>query len=146
MRGIYSALTIANNFIDLGNKHRTACDHLKLQKMVYFTHGGYLAWKNKPLIHEYIRAHKYGIVIQELYNALKSHGGKFIKQHIPNTNPPLVKQEDKDIHQLITKAWDAYGQYPSNYLAELVHYEGTPWYFTYLAHKNNHLNRMVANL
>jgi len=55
----YSAAQIANEFIRRARQDGIVVDPLKLQKLVYLTHGWHLAFLGTPLINEDIQAWRY---------------------------------------------------------------------------------------
>ncbi|MFQ5632018.1 MAG: Panacea domain-containing protein, partial [bacterium] len=57
---MYDSRLIANYFIDFARKDGVAISPMKLQKLVYFAHGYYLAITGQPLIEEEIQAWRYG--------------------------------------------------------------------------------------
>src|SRR4051812_38412301 len=68
---------IANYFLDLAEMDNEKIQPLKMQKLVYFAHGWYMAFMGdpiKPLLDEYVEAWQYGPVIPDLYHAFKSFG------------------------------------------------------------------------
>jgi uncharacterized phage-associated protein len=60
----YPAAAIANEFIKVAKRNGVLLTPMKLQKLVYFAHGWYLALLGKPLINEPVEAWKFGPVIQ----------------------------------------------------------------------------------
>jgi uncharacterized phage-associated protein len=55
----YQSLTIANWFIKKGYQENIFISLMKLQKLLYYAHGMYLASTNKPLLCENIFAGDY---------------------------------------------------------------------------------------
>lgn len=48
--------------------------NLKLQKLLYYAQGSYLALTNEPLFNENILAWKHGPVVNEVYQVYKKYG------------------------------------------------------------------------
>src|ERR1041385_1190632 len=71
---------IANYFLDLAESEKAAIEPLKMQKLVYFAHGWYLAFTGKPLLNEFVEAWQYGPVIPDLYHAFKHYGSQPITE------------------------------------------------------------------
>src|SRR4051812_39910789 len=70
----YPAAAIANEFLRLAKEDKAQISPLKLQKLVYFAHGWYLALAGKPLIEERVQAWQFGPVIPTLYREFKRYG------------------------------------------------------------------------
>ena len=76
----YSAIAVANAFIDIAADNGFYLTNLKLQKLVYFAHGWYLAFADAPLITDEIQSWRYGPVIHNLYSALRHYGSRPINK------------------------------------------------------------------
>ncbi len=71
----YSAIAIANFFIDKSLKTGIQLTDMMLQKMVFFAHAVYMKTRHEPLIDDAIIAMQHGPVIMSLYQELKSTAG-----------------------------------------------------------------------
>ncbi len=120
---MYQALTIANYFIAKGVKEGIPVSPMKLQKLVYFAHGWYLARTGTALVSDTIEAWKYGPVISELYRAFKSIGNGAIRLPYPVKDQPLTE----DIQQFLAVIWDIYKGYSAIQLSNLTHVKESPW-------------------
>lgn len=124
---MYSALQIAKWFLAENRMRMMEGDseyltHLKLQKLLYYAQGCYLALKDKPLFCEDILAWQHGPVVNEVYNVYKENGAK-----------PIVFEDDYNIHEIddetqavLKEVFDVFGQYSAWKLREMTHSE-TPW-------------------
>jgi len=142
----YPAAAIANEFIKLSREANRPVSPMKLQKLVYFAHGWYLALTGKPLINEPVEAWKFGPVIPSLYHVLKSYGDKEISNYL--TDDPwnslalmgqafkgrtyLIQdgpdpQENDLAKQVVRRIWDVYGGFNAVQLSNLTHAEDAPW-------------------
>lgn len=138
----YSALAIANSFIELAKqkKRESELTHLKLQKLVYFAHAWNLAIKDEPLVDEQPEAWDYGPVFSSVYHEFKSFGKKPISR--PGTIPvpcgegpffdfefvsPFIKNDDIETQSLLEKIWDVYSKFSASQLSELTHKKDSPW-------------------
>ena len=131
----YSSLAVANTFIDIAKKEDKLLTPMKLQKLVYFAHGWYLALEEKPLIHEQVEAWKYGPVIPTIYHEFKVYGTNGIKKQAYEsqldesfniiTTKPIV--EDKETLEFLDKIWDTYGHFSGIQLSNATHEPDTPW-------------------
>lgn len=121
----YSALTIANTFIELAEREARSVTNMKLQKLVYIAHGYYLAYRaGEPLIAEDVKAWQWGPVIPELYDALKQYGAGRVTELIGNRN---AVAETENPHKLIANVWSAYKKFTGFQLSTITHREGSPW-------------------
>ena len=98
--------------------------NLKLQKLLYYCQGTYLALKNSPLFNNSIEAWEHGPVIPDVYHKYKEYGS----DHLPipegeDFTPITSKNEIKDI---IDDVYNVYGQYSAWRLRDMTHSE-PPW-------------------
>jgi uncharacterized phage-associated protein len=138
----YPAAAIANEFIRLAGESNRTLSPMKVQKLVYFAHGWYLALTGEPLINEPVEAWQFGPVIPSLYHALKDYGSKDIAD--PLTDDPFHVFADDEIHeysiddgydpkenelakQIIKRVWEVYGGFSAVQLSNLTHDEDAPW-------------------
>ncbi len=131
MRG-YSAKAVANYFLKKYGK--SGITPLKIQKLVYISHGWYLAFYDAPLVSdEYAEAWEYGPVFASLYHEFKYRGrlpiinlGTDIDGDF-RTVTPRIDRGDKETKKLLDKVWDVYGGMSGIELSELCHQPGSPW-------------------
>jgi uncharacterized phage-associated protein len=124
----YSPLAIANTFL---TRHRgdRGIEHMKLQKLVYFTHGWWLALNNSSLINEKPQVWTHGPVFKSLYHTLKNFG------HIPITEAqtryptevPETVSGSNVTPTYIDFVWDKYGHLSSFALSSMTHKTGGAW-------------------
>lgn len=143
----YKSDAIANFFIAHDGAAEAKLTPMKLQKLVYFSHGWHLATTDLPLIEEPVQAWQYGPVIVSLYHALKAH------QNTPVTNPiqtfDWVRENGKPVEPLrisskvrtisdhpdemefsealLERMWKVYGHHSAIQLSKMTHEEGSPW-------------------
>jgi len=96
--------------------------HMKLQKLVYFAQGYYLALFGKSLFPEAIEAWPHGPVCPRLYHSLKVYGSSPIAAIIDPDKISVNGQEKS----LISMVYSSYGQYSASKLRQITHKEG-PW-------------------
>ena len=142
---IYNSFSVANFFIGIANKHEKKVTHMKLQKIVYISHGWYLGMNEFPLIEERIEAWKHGPVIRPLYNELKHYGHDPITEKIkildiikafsistdfkiPLECYNIPNIEENSILSYLLKVWNFYSKYSAIELSNLTHLPGTPWH------------------
>ncbi len=137
----FHSLAVANEFLDIAEKAGNPIGPMKLQKLVYFAHGWYLAFKDAPLIHEMVEAWEYGPVISSIYHEFKEFGRgnitgratRFIKKESKNLSIPFLMEDspnqDLDFAKsLISQVWKVYGKFSGIQLSNMTHKSDTPWY------------------
>ena len=77
----YPAKAVANYFIDIARCEGEQLSPMKIQKLVYFAHGWYLALYDEPLLDEKIEAWRYGPVVPSLYHEFKRYGSGTIERY-----------------------------------------------------------------
>lgn len=110
---------------------------MKLQKLVYYSHGWSLALFDEPLIEDRIEAWQYGPVIPALYYEFKEFGNapitrlaKELAFEGPSGKAVEVEPEvvDGRSKKLVQKVWDRLGHYSAVELSNLTHSENEPWF------------------
>ncbi len=141
----YDAASIANYFLDLADRNGAGLDPMKIQKLVYFSHGWNLALKDEPLIKERIEAWEYGPVIPPLYGQFKKFGngriteralkvvfeGMKISYKVASIDADSDEQTNASTRPLLDRIWEVYGGLSGVQLSNLTHAEGSPWAITY---------------
>ena len=121
-----NALDVARYLLTLVNEEEgDLMSNLKLQKLLYYTQGYYLAMYGKPLFPDEIQAWSYGPVVPNVYHEYKRHGRSAI---------PVPKDADLSMFSstecdLINGIYRDYGQYEASVLMHLTH-EELPWQST----------------
>ena len=123
---MYSALTIANAFIERAKEAGEFLTAMQLQKLVYFAHGWHLAITDKPLIDEQIEAWRYGPVVPSIYQAFLRFGAGPITE-VENRDELGAPLFDETTRELLDKIWDVYGGFSAPRLSVMTHRSGTPW-------------------
>ncbi len=126
---------VANFFISM-----TDCDagdlitNLKLNKLLYFAQGEYLARTKTPLFDDKIEAWNLGPVVPSVYQKYKVLG----------KNPIMTVDEDYSENNLSSEEIDIlldvlreYGKYQTSYLVKMTHEDNTPWTKVFDERKNN---------
>ena len=132
----YRPLAVANEFIV-----RAAPDgveHMKLQKLVYYAYGWWLAYEKTSFISEQPQVWQHGPVFKTLYHALKNHGRgpiPIVQSDSPFARPPRVDPADQKALELIDWVWERYKSYTSFDLSDMTHSPGSAWYI--MAEQNN---------
>lgn len=143
-----NALAIANAFIDEAKKHNATISPMKLQKLIFFAHGWYLALFDEPLLDEMVEAWEYGPVIPSVYHEFKKFGNNPITEkatvfeygsnnklniNIAEASIPESPEKPK-VSELISKIWEVYGHLSAIQISKLTHIEGSPWHETVKKH------------
>jgi uncharacterized phage-associated protein len=118
----YSALQIAKWFTAWANSNDADLTNMKLQKLLYYAQGRYLAETEKPLFDDEIEAWSHGPVVPSVYHAFKDNG--------PGDIPPAADFEfssiDRDTTKFLQKIWNTYGGIATWKLRNMTHNED-PW-------------------
>lgn len=93
---------------------------MKLEKLVYYAQGWYLARNPMPLFPESIEAWKMGPVSRELYNYHRRQN--WVTEWPQGSSANLTEQQRQHIDAII----DAYGQFSGFQLGTMTHQEA-PW-------------------
>lgn len=136
----FPAKAVANEFLALAEERGQRLTPMKLQKLVYFAHGWYLAFTGKPLILERVQAWQYGPVIPDLYHEFKQYGDSVITERatewglrdrkICAEEPRIAAGQNPESDMalsVIKKVWEVYGKHSAVQLSNATHAEGTPW-------------------
>jgi len=130
----YKPSHVANSFLVRANKEGIEIDHLKIQKLVYFFHGWFLAVRNDPGVGEYFEAWRYGPVLPSLYQAFKTNGSRPIEGYATDLDQEtgeyralMISSEDKRFTEVFEPVWERYKGLGGLQLSSLTHATGTPW-------------------
>jgi uncharacterized phage-associated protein len=133
----YSAIAVANWFIDRNRVDHFDLTHLKIQKLLYYAQGFYLANFDKPLFEDNIEAWKYGPVIQSIYFGLRfceksqqivdKIQGYVIENGEYITTTPTIDANDLQTTDFLSAFWLMYAKYNAWTLVNSTHQNGTPW-------------------
>ncbi len=136
----YPVKAVANALIKIAEEHGARVSPLKLQKLVYITHGWNLGLAGEPLVEDELpEAWEYGPVFPSLYHEFKDLGSQGIARQATELqlrggkfehSKPKIAKDDKFSWDLLRRVWDQYGKYGAMALSDLTHREGTPWDIT----------------
>lgn len=146
MTAPYGTSAVANWFLDRAERDDASLDPMKLQKLIYFAHGWYLALAGRPLINEHPQAWEYGPVIPSIYHEFKNFGRGAIKDRATTLQfledstgnksqdlmdacfvAPKVDPDDKEVDRLLEQIWKVYGGRSAVQLSNLSHVTGGAW-------------------
>lgn len=125
-------IATANEFIDRFGA-TGAIDHMKLQKLLYFTNGWWLGLTGEQLLVDRPQVWRYGPVFRWVYNAFNRFGNRSITDlasgnPLDNGNPDrLSAPELARVEPMINWIWGEYGGRTGVQLSDETHAPGTPW-------------------
>lgn len=96
--------------------------NLKLQKLLYYAQGSFLAVTDGPLFDDNIVAWQHGPVVESVYHEYKKNGSN----GIPFDEDFDFDQFTKEENALLKEVYDTFGQYSAWKLRNMTH-EETPW-------------------
>ena len=121
---MYNVHDIANRIILRTDTERgDIMSNLKLQKLLYYMQGFYLAFFNKPLFENSLEAWMYGPVVPEVFVRFKnnSHLGIVLDPQKHEYIDFTTEEEN-----LFSQVLDVYGRYSAVKLTEMT-YKERPW-------------------
>jgi len=122
----YSALDTAKYFIKKATEESDVkLTPLKLQKLLYYAQGWYLANKNRPLFKDTIEAWKYGPAIPSIYRHFREYGSQPLFDKNIDISDTDEKIDDKT-KKYLDKVWVVYKKYDGTDLVYTTHKED-PW-------------------
>lgn len=117
------ALDVAKYLIYLNQEDNIKdMPNLKLQQLLYYSHGVHQLEINMQLFNEPILAWRLGASVREVFNIYKIHGYSNIIEDIDLSKLKLTDSEIATIKEV----WDAFKDVPASVLVAMVHSE-TPW-------------------
>ncbi|MDR1036316.1 MAG: DUF4065 domain-containing protein [Deltaproteobacteria bacterium] len=137
-RIIYSAIAVANWFIERNRTDQRELTHLKLQKLLYFAQGWRLAYYDIPLFEVPIEAWRYGPVVRSIYHALNSRRKNevitdFIEGYVLQgaaysiLGTSKMSHLDDETEGLMESVWDFYSKKSPWELVSISHAKKSPW-------------------
>lgn len=113
---------LAHNKITSVDKGDEFISNLKLQKLLYYAQGCFLAITDKPLFQDEILAWKHGPVVADVYYKYSSNGSNGI---VFDEDFDFSEFSDEE-NEILTEVYDVFGQYSAWKLRDMTH-EETPW-------------------
>lgn len=140
LMNMYRPNLIANFFIKKSLDTGIPVNPMKLIKLVYISHGWYLALTDEDLINEGVQAWKYGAVIPSVYHKFKIYGNEKVNATAQYDTPPwstspfdkgldlpdlsILSDSDK---KFLNKMWEVYGKFDGIELSRLTLQKDAPW-------------------
>ena len=130
----YDAKAVANYFLDLAKANNTSLTPMKLQKLIFLSHGWHLAFFDEPLIVDQVEAWQFGPVVASVYHEFKHERSSAITGKASEFDMeefdfviPFVPADDERARQIMDRVWTVYGGMSAMKLSNLTHLPGTPW-------------------
>lgn len=130
----FDARAIANLLLDAAEDQGLAITNLKLQKLLYFTHGLHLSKTRNPLLDGYFEAWTYGPVHPNVYLTFKAAGSAPISWRATrsdySTGRVLLIEpvQDAAVVTLARQVVATLGKLSASRLVALSHVAGGPWH------------------
>lgn len=119
----YNAIDIAKYFIKKASNDG-GISHLKLQKLLYYAQGWYLANYGRPLFKDEIEAWKFGPVIPNVYRFFSKFGSaKISTEEVPDCDNLSLESADQNF---LDEVWKVYKDFSAMDLVHSTHNE-KPW-------------------
>lgn len=116
---------VADFFIQIANQSEDdQMTNLKLNKLLYFAQGAYLARTGHPLFDTVFEAWQYGPVVPEIYNKYKSCGKMPIQANDKDFDKSNFSDEE---FETLMDTMREFGKYTGSMLVSLTHKPDTPW-------------------
>ncbi len=135
----YTSAQATNTVLSCAEEKGIKLDPMKLQKLLYLTHGYYLGANGSPWVKEHFEAWDYGPVLPSIYHEFKEYGSSRIKEgerasevvkidgkfrmQVPNA----IEEDDTATSEVLSYVIEAYGSKSGVYLSNLTHKVGSPW-------------------
>mgnify|MGYP000206349708 CR=1 FL=1 len=120
---MYNSLSISKYFVRKALETKTPITPYKLEFLVYFAHGWYLAIDGRCLIDEKIEAWKHGPVIVSMNRFYKDK--KNLKKH---SSSEILKES---VQEFLNGIWAYYGHLNEVEMQSLCLEHNTPWDLSY---------------
>lgn len=124
----YTASTVAKWFIAYAEADEADLSNLKLQKLLYYAQGHYLAEYGSPLFDDAIQAWAHGPVVPAVYHEYKHCGSGDIQ--LGDGDPFLFEDIDSATSDFLARVWNTYGEFAAWRLRDMTHNE-KPWRLTF---------------
>jgi uncharacterized phage-associated protein len=136
-RHVYRAIDVAQTIVDVAYRQGKYLTPMQLIKLVYLSHGWMLGLYGIELLdsRERIEAWRYGPVIPELYQAIRTYRDQPVTAPIMGARSSL----DNVAQDLVEQVFDRYGIYDGLTLSKITHLPKSPWSTTWTAKKTNQI-------
>lgn len=123
---------VANYFLDCAQKDGEGLSQMKLHKLLFFAHGWYMAFYDKPLIRrDSIEAWRHGPIEPSLFYQFRHYGMQQITERALSQDGSVAKlpegEEHDHMHALLDRVWEVYKRFTAMELSAITHEEDMPW-------------------
>lgn len=122
--GKYDAMTVAKWLVAYADADDADISNLKLQKLLYYAQGHFLASKGQPLFDDPIQAWSHGPVVPDIYHAFKKFSSGDVQ--LDEGDKFTFDSVDDDTTQFLLGVWDKYARFSAWGLRNMTHNE-PPW-------------------
>ena len=122
---VHDARAVANEVLRLAHSEYNQITNLRVQKLLYFSHGFMLGTHKDPLFFQPIIAWKHGPVVLDVYHALRPNGAHPIKDQIQMPGLELVGDNSR---AAIRYTYELLGSFSTSRLVAISHEVNGPWY------------------
>jgi uncharacterized phage-associated protein len=129
----YDARVIANFVLDTADRLGLPITNMALNKIIYFSHGWYLAQHREPLVNYKFEAWEHGPVLPNVYHQFKSYRDRPIDGRATSINLETGRDElavgaiDILDKQFLERMTSFYGLKPAHILSSMSHESDAPW-------------------
>ena len=118
--------------------------NLKLQKLLYYAQGLYLAIYNEPLFSENIEAWPHGPAVRVVHNIYSFIKGVPIKINITKQDENVITkiEEDNKANSIVNLTYNNFAIYTAWQLRNMTHEDNSPWDLT---QKNKGIFSIIDN-
>lgn len=105
---------------------------LKMQKLLYFAQGIYLALNDSPLFSDNIEAWQHGPVVNSVYQEYKHCGNHFIAPSFSKTDETIVSsiENTPSVIESLELTYANFAIYTAWQLRNMTHEKDSPWNIT----------------
>jgi len=128
---VYKATNVADYVVKLANDLGDEITHLRLQKILYYIQGTFLALKGEPAFSEEILAWKLGPAVHSVFSVYT----KYDKDPIPSPKATIIISDTDQL--FIKEIYNRYHDYTTTQLVSKTHNEA-PW-------KNSSESGVISN-
>jgi uncharacterized phage-associated protein len=136
-----SAAAVANAFLDMQDADTSAfppIDPMKLQKLLFYAHGWWMAYNGTPLLREEVYAWPWGPVVPHIYGEFRHFGRRSIvgerATELVKTGQNIlqykIKKPDEpspSVMAFLKAVWDSHKGLTGVQLSNATHAPGEPW-------------------
>ena len=131
----------ANFFIEIANSNEDFdMTNMKLNKLLYYAQGAYLARYGKALFSETIQAWQHGPVVPKVYFKYNHCEGNPISEVDSNYTAEAFSGDEL---MTLVDVMREYGKYTASTLRNLTHEAGTPWTSVYVDGKKETISKSI---